>query len=165
LLEGVIEVAIAGEDSAATQASEWWAEVAQLPSARERLERMVAFSCRILGRTIRLHAIIRGAADKEPFAATLGSRLLHERLTNQTDRIRRYLRHALRPGLSVEEAGHRYCALASPELYYLLTAELGWTPEQHETWLFELLATELLRLERRRASASAAGRRRRGASR
>ena len=35
-----------------------------------------------------IHAIIRGAADKEAFAAALGRRLLEERLTNQTERIR-----------------------------------------------------------------------------
>jgi hypothetical protein len=50
----------------------------------------------------------------------------------------------LRPDVSVSEAGQRYCALVSPELYYLLTVELGWTAEQHRTWLVDLLATELL---------------------
>ena len=51
-------------------------------------------------RTRPIHAIIRGAADKEAFAATLERRLLNERLTAQTERIRRYLTDALRPGLS-----------------------------------------------------------------
>ena len=93
----------------------------QLPSASERLEKMVEYSCRILARTRPIHAIIRGAADKEAFAAALGRRLLQERLPNQTERIRHYLGEDLRPGLSVAEAGERYCALASPELYHLLT--------------------------------------------
>jgi hypothetical protein len=44
----------------------------------------------------------------------------------------------------VVEAGQRYCALVSPELYYLLTVELGWTADRHRTWLVDLLATELL---------------------
>ena len=42
------------------------------------------------------------------------------------------------------EAGERYCALTSPELYYLLTVELGWTADQHRKWLTELLEIELL---------------------
>jgi hypothetical protein len=42
------------------------------------------------------------------------------------------------------QAGERYCVLASPELYHLLTVELGWTAEQHRTWLTRLLRTELL---------------------
>ena len=105
---------------------------------------MVEYSCRILARTRPIHAVIRGAADKEPFAAALGKRLLHDRLTNQTARIGQYLGDHLRAGLSVAEAGERYCALTSPELYYLLTVELGWTADQHRKWLTELLEIELL---------------------
>jgi hypothetical protein len=70
--------------------------------------------------------------------------LMAERLANQTERIRRYFGDALRPGLTVAEAGERYCALASPELYHVLTVELGWTAEQHRAWLTQLLRTELL---------------------
>lgn len=62
----------------------------------------------------------------------------------QTERIRHYLSEHLRPGLSVKEAGERYCALASPDLYHLLTVDLGWTPDQHRDWLTELVRTELL---------------------
>ncbi|HSD10135.1 MAG TPA: helix-turn-helix domain-containing protein [Candidatus Binatia bacterium] len=90
LLEGVIEMAIAGHDDPPTEDDVWWEMVSELPSARERLEKMVEYSCRILARTRPIHAIIRGAADKEAFAAALGSRLLHERLANQTERIRHH---------------------------------------------------------------------------
>jgi hypothetical protein len=137
----VIETAIAGGDD---PEDEWWNEVAQLPSTRERLERMVEFSCRILARTCPIHSVIRGAADKEAFAAALGRRLLQDRLTAQTERVRRYLRNDLRRGLSVSEAGERYCALVSPELYYLLTVEFGWTADKHRQWLTGLLEAELL---------------------
>jgi hypothetical protein len=34
--------------------------------------------------------------------------------------------------------------LASPELFYLLTVELGWTADQHRAWLTELLKSALL---------------------
>ena len=47
-------------------------------------------------------------------------------------------------GLSAPEAGQRYCALASPELYQTLTVEFGWTPARHRRWLTRLLETELL---------------------
>jgi AcrR family transcriptional regulator len=144
LLQGVIEMAIAGEVDPPTFENEWWAAVDQLPSASQRLGRMVEYSCQILARTRPIHVVIRGAADKEAFAAALGKRLLHERLTNQTERIRRYLGQDLKPGLSMDEAGQRYCALTSPELYHTLTVEFGWTAEQHEQWLTDLLGTELL---------------------
>jgi AcrR family transcriptional regulator len=144
LLEGTIYRAIAGADDGAAMQERWQAAIAELPSARERLEMIVDYSCRILARTRPLHRVIRGAADKEPFAAELGRRLLTERLTAQTERIRTYLARDLRPGLSVEEAGQRYCVLASPELYHLLTAELRWRAERHKEWLTQLLESELL---------------------
>ena len=144
LLEGAIEMAITGAEDGATQPDDWWATVAELPSAPERLGKMIEYSCRILARTRPLHAVIRGAADKETFAAALSRRLLHDRLTAQTERISNCLADDLKPGLSIEQAGQRYCALASPDLYQLLIAELGWTAGQHREWLTDLLTTELL---------------------
>jgi AcrR family transcriptional regulator len=142
LLEGVMD--ITGPHDTVGDDDQWWEMVAHLPDAPERLDKIVEYSCRILARTQPIHAIIRGAADKEAFAAALGRRLLAERLTNQTRRIDRYLGEALRPGLSVAEAGERYCALASPELYHVLTVELGWAADRHMSWLSQLLRTELL---------------------
>jgi AcrR family transcriptional regulator len=139
LLEAVIESAIAGEDDPPPEDA--WSGPAE---AHERLARMVDYSCGILARTRPVHAVIRGAADKEPFAAALSTRLLQDRLTSQTERIRRHLGQSLRPGLPVAEAGQRYCALASPELYQLFTVELGWSAGKHRRWLTDLLATELL---------------------
>jgi hypothetical protein len=107
---------------------------------------MTEFSCRVLERTAPIHTIIRGAADKEAFAGELRSRLLQARVANQTERVRRFLRDDLTARISVEEAGQRYCALTSPELYFVLTVELGWPAEKHRTWVTELLAFELLGL-------------------
>jgi AcrR family transcriptional regulator len=143
LLEGVME--ITGPRDTAVEDDAWWNIVAELSSADERLAKMVEYSCRIFDRTQPNHAIIRGAADKEAFAAELGRRLISERLNNQTERIRHYLAGDLKPGLSVAEAGQRYCALASPELYHTLTVELGWSAEQHHRWLTELVSTDLLK--------------------
>lgn len=146
LLEGVMD--ITGPHDTAADDDTWWHMVAQLPTASERLAKMVEYSCRVLARTRPIHAIIRGAADKEAFAAALGRRLLQERLTNQTDRISHYLSGDLSPGLSIAEAGERYCALASPDVYHLLTVELRWTAEHHQNWLTNLLHTELLGCDR-----------------
>ena len=142
LLEGVMD--ITGPHESAADDETWWRIVEDLPAAADRLDKMVEYSCRILARTWSIHAIIRGAADKEAFAAALGRQLLEERLANQTDRIRRFLSDGLKPGLTVTEAGERYSALASPDLYYLLTVELHWTADHHQTWLTNLLRTELL---------------------
>jgi AcrR family transcriptional regulator len=145
LLEGVIESAIVGEDERARDQGGLWAEVAALPAPGDRLARMVDYSCAVLARTRPIHAVIRGAADKEPFAAALERRLLQERLAAQTERVRRLLADDLGPGVTVDDAGQRYCALASPELYHLLTVEMGWSADRFRTWLGELLEGELLR--------------------
>lgn len=144
LLEGVIEASIAPEEDPAAQEDALWSELATLPGARERLAAMVDYSCGILARTAAVHAVIRGAADKESFAVGLRERLLRDRLANQTERLRRYVGADLKRGLSAAEAGERYCALTSPELYFLLTVELGWTADQHRRWLSALLVAELL---------------------
>jgi len=145
LLEGVME--ITGPHDTAVDDEEWWAMVTGLPDAAERLDRMVEYSCRILARTQPIHAIIRGASDSEAFAAEFGRRLLAERLANQTERIRRFIAKDLRPGLSIADAGQRYLVLTSPELYHLLTVEIGWRADQHQAWVTELMRTDLLGAE------------------
>ena len=55
-------------------------------------------------------------------------------------------------------AGERYCALASPDLFHLLTVQLGWTPEEHRAWLVSLLQADLLGRVRRRGSGNASAR-------
>ncbi|HXH59352.1 hypothetical protein [Iamia sp.] len=54
-------------------------------------------------------------------------------------------RHALKPGLSVGEATDLVFALNSIEVYLLLTATQGWTPERWEQWLAPALVASLLR--------------------
>ncbi len=118
--------------------------VSQVDDPRERLALMVEYRCRILARTRPIHAVIRGAADREAFAAALRKRLLHERLANQTERIAEYLGDALNDGLDLRR---RTASLRprGPELYGILTVEFGWTADRHRAWLTALLATELLR--------------------
>jgi hypothetical protein len=115
-----------------------------LPENAPRSQAYAELGCEILARTSPLHAVIRGAADGEPFAVELRERLLRNRLAHVTASIRRYAGDCLRPGLTIEQAGERVCALMSPEMYTLLTVELGWTREQHTEWLCRLLMAELL---------------------
>ena len=80
----------------------------------------------------------------EPFAVELRGRLLRERLASNTNRLRLYTGDELRPGLTLERAAERYCALTSPELHHLLTVELGWSLQEYENWLATLVEKELL---------------------
>jgi len=42
---------------------------------------------------------------------------------------------SLRAGLDFDEALATFCALASPESYWLLTDEFGWSAARWERWL------------------------------
>jgi hypothetical protein len=100
----------------------------------------------VLTRTSPVHAIIRGAADAEEFALDLRRRLLEVRVTTLTKMVRNRLAGTLRPGLTYKMAGERLAALASPELFHLVTVELGWSVEHYQHWLAELLTRDLLDL-------------------
>lgn len=148
LLEGVIDATIVAylaplHDPDHDRSSRW-AEIDRLDSARERLRGWAELVCQILAHTSPIHALIRGAADSEPYAVKLRERLLRERLADITMSIERYVPDALRPELTIDQASERACALASPEMHHLLTVELGWTPRQHQEWLCDLLEVELL---------------------
>jgi AcrR family transcriptional regulator len=144
LLEGVIETAIMGPEGLIVEQQTWLTDVARRTTALDRLQGWVEASCRTLARTSPIHAVIRGAADREEFAGELRERLLRRRLEGVTAIAAEYLRGALKPGLTLENAAQRYAALVSPEMYHLCIAELGWTPQQHQQWLTQLLQAELL---------------------
>ena len=41
----------------------------------------------------------------------------------------------------------KYCVLTSPELYHLLTVEMGWRADRHQEWVTELMKSDLLGAE------------------
>jgi AcrR family transcriptional regulator len=140
LLEGVIDATIPDleDQDAAIEA------IGELPSVSARLRAYVAFCCDVLARTSPIHNLIRGAADSEAFAVALRRRLLDARLANQKRHLARHVRVDPRPGLTPRQAAERFCALTSPELYHLMTAELGWSRRRHETWIAVLAEGALL---------------------
>jgi len=148
LLEGVIDTTIVAYRGplldAEHELSGRRAEIDGLATAQERLHAWCGFACDVLAHTSPIHALIRGAADSEPFAVELRERLLQERLADITESMRRYAAGYLRKGLTIEQAGERACALMSPEMHHLLTVGFGWTPDQHRQWLCQLLVGELL---------------------
>jgi AcrR family transcriptional regulator len=149
LLEGVIDTAITAflgplrdpDDDAASR----WVEIGRRRSPRARLRAWVDFVCEILRQTSPIHAVIRGAADSEPFAVELRHRLLSARLADISTALERYVGDELRPGLTLDQAVQRAGALLSPEMHHLLITELGWSPEEHRRWIGDLLGAEVLR--------------------
>jgi len=144
LLDGIIDAAIAGPGAIPYDDQPGWRKITELPTPEQRLRAYVAFSCDILERTRPVHTIIRSAAESEPRAADLRARQLRLRLTRNTKHLDDFVGTALRPGLSLKEAAEHYCALSSPELYELLTVQLGWSKQRHQRWLANTVQRELL---------------------
>jgi hypothetical protein len=50
----------------------------------------------------------------------------------------------LREGLSAHQAADRLTVMIDPEVYRPTVGVRGWSPEQHEEWLVEVLIASLL---------------------
>ena len=143
LMEAIITAAIQDQDDTSEDA-QWAEQLRALATPQERLRAWAAHTCAHLKDTSPVHAMIRGAADSEPFAAELRIRLLAERLALHATRCRQFLAGHLRTGLTVEQAAQRYNALLSPDLHHLLTTDMGWPAAQHQQWVTALLQADLL---------------------
>jgi hypothetical protein len=119
-------------------------EIHDLTDHHERLRRLIGLSCETLARIGPVHAVIKGAADGDAFAAGLLADMLNRRLEIQSRNVCAYLGAGLRDGLSPEDAAERYSALVSPDLYNLLTVDRGWPADKYEAWVAELLDRDLL---------------------
>ena len=145
LLESVIDETIMGP-SAPTPLPQQLAleQIEKLPTPEERLRAYVAFACKVLARTSPVHAVIRGAADAEASFVLLRKRLLAERVASNKDQLQKCVGRVLRPGLTAKQAVERFAGLTSPELYHLLTVDLGWSRKRHQDWLTEIVERDLL---------------------
>jgi AcrR family transcriptional regulator len=97
----------------------------------------------ILERVAPIFAIMRAAAKTEPEIADLLERILQERWQNLGTFVQHVAANGpLREGLPMPQAVDTVWAIASPELFTLLTVDRGWSKEQYIDWL----ATSLIRL-------------------
>jgi AcrR family transcriptional regulator len=144
LLDGIIEDAIAGPQQLPPEEQDEHRNIAGLATPHERLRAYVAFCCGVLERTKPAHRILRSAADSEPRAAEVRAQQQRTRLVRNTSHLHAFIGPALRPGLTVEQAGQLFYALSSPELYELLTTQLHWTAHDHQQWLADIAVRELL---------------------
>jgi AcrR family transcriptional regulator len=145
LLEGVVSVAIFDPDDPVQVDQERRREqINALPDPRERLRGLVHLSCERISRTSPVHAVIRGAADGQPFAAELREKLLRQRLEIQGRNVGDCIGSVLRAGVTAREAAESYSALLNPELHHLLTVECRWSAHKYETWVVAQLERCLL---------------------
>jgi AcrR family transcriptional regulator len=146
VLKAVIDQTVAGDDEPVPIADR--ADVAAImaePSAEGKLRLHAAHAVAISQRATAVDQMLRSAAAIDPEAAELWSRGSRERHAGM-EQFAAHLSECgdLREGLSIQQAASRLAVLIDPELYRLTVGVKGWTPEQHETWLTELLVASLL---------------------
>jgi AcrR family transcriptional regulator len=138
LLRGDEEPVPVGERS-------WYRDVIDEPDPARQL-RLNAHNSRVVKeRVAPLLEVVRDAASTDPELDALWRRIESDFYDNQRAIVQAlHDNDGLRPGLDVARATDLLWTLNHPSLYWLLVGERGWTPEQYETWLAEVLAAQLL---------------------
>jgi len=124
----------------------WFRAVLDEPDPERKLRLDIENAKNVRARAGPLLRVLRDAAPVDPDIAELWGRIQLEFYENQravVDDLHR--RQALRPELGVDRAADILWTLNHPDVYTLLVAERGWTPDEHERWLADLLIVTLLR--------------------
>jgi len=123
----------------------WFLAVVDEPDPERALRLNVRNAKLVRQRVGRLLDVIRDAAVSDAEVAELWARIQDEFYDNQHTVVEAlHRRRALRPGLGVQRATDLLWTLNHPDVYRLLVGERGWTPDQHERWLADILCTQLL---------------------
>src|SRR4051812_37413439 len=134
------------EDPSPVGERDWYREVLEEAHPVRQLKLNARNGRRAKARLGALMEVIRGGARVDPDVGELWSNIQAQFLDNQRAIVQSlHARKALARGLSVDRAADILWALNHPALYQLLVNERGWTPEQHEKWVAESTAAQLLR--------------------
>jgi AcrR family transcriptional regulator len=139
VLRELIEQAISGTDRAvAARDRDYVAAIRAEPDARRKLSIYAQAICTIHGRLAPLLTALRDASSTEPEAKQVWQEISERRAANMLEFAEDLERAGgLRTGVGVAEAADVVWATNSAELYLLLTAERGWSPERYRDWLAE----------------------------
>jgi AcrR family transcriptional regulator len=149
ILDALIRVEVRGDEASTPLAARpRWQEMLQEPNPVCQL-RLCATNLRHIHEgTTDIFEIVRGAATAEPEIATLRRSLNAQRLEDKhllAESLKE--KGALRSGLTVAQATDLLWALGSADMYRMLVADRGWSPEQYEEWLASSLVHSLLGLQ------------------
>ncbi len=141
ILTAVLEVAFVGDDRPIALHDRDDVKVAAAQTdARALLAGFAHVARDVLGRSGRLHQVLRTAASIDPEAASLSAEINRQRFEGQS-RVARLLaqRDALAEGISARAAADVIYTLMSPDVHRLLTEERRWSAERYERWLADAL--------------------------
>jgi TetR/AcrR family transcriptional regulator, regulator of autoinduction and epiphytic fitness len=146
LLKEVIDQAIVGDDEPlAIRDRPEVAAIRAEPDPVRKLRTHAAQVVAISRRATSVDQMLRSAAGVDPEAAELWARGSKARQAGMEEFAAHLFQGGhLREGLSAHQAADRLAVLIDPEVYRLTVGVRGWSPEQHEAWLAEMLIASLL---------------------
>jgi AcrR family transcriptional regulator len=158
LLKELVDTSIAGDDEPIPAMDRpWFREALDAPTAKEHLRRHVHGTRVILDRTAPITKVTEVAIATEPEVAAMwqqgeGSQVPPVSwITAWPPRHAAHLTAAAalvtkpgaRQGISPERAADILYGLLSPALYLSFVGDRGWTPEEWESWAFDVLRSQL----------------------
>jgi AcrR family transcriptional regulator len=121
------------------------AALAAEPDPRRRVQIAANLSRAMLERIAPVYALLRdAAAADETLRAQLAAEIARRRRFQRTLVELISAQGALRAGLTREQAGDTYSALANPDVYLLLTRHHRWSAARYQAWLADSLDRLLL---------------------
>ena len=146
VLKAMLDMAAVGDDEPVAFGDRPQAQtMLALEDRRELLDALCRLTPVTMSRLAPVHVILSGAAATDPEAADLLAEHVRQRQRGQARVARRLAKlGALRASISERRAADIIHALASPELYRLLTIDRGWSDRQFGDWLAETLKQQLL---------------------
>ena len=133
------------EDAVPVGERPWFRAVLDEPDPERQLRLNVRNAKLVRARVGPLLQVVRRAASADPEVDELWARIQAEFYDNQRSVVEvLHEKKALKPGLDVARPTDILWTLNHPDLYWLLVNERGWTPDQHEEWLADLLCEQLL---------------------
>ena len=123
----------------------WWRQMLADPDPEALLRQFASIATEGLQRQADLFDVVYQAAASEPELAELE----REGSLGRWQDVRQVARAladlgALRPGLTPDAAADTIWAVAAPQLYRLLITRRGWSAEQWQGWLADMLIRSLL---------------------
>ena len=145
ILKALLDVSIAGDDQRASVSER--PEVSALLAENDSAKLLRAFTDLVVAINIRtndVYRVLSNAAASDTGAKALFADYQKQRAQGQRNIARRVTRtNGLRPGLRERDVADLIHAFMSPELFRLLVADRGWTPERYQKWLTQTITHQL----------------------
>jgi AcrR family transcriptional regulator len=146
LLRTVWDVLLRGEQDRPVAQVEWYQEMLAEPDPSKQLRLNARNSRMGKQRFGRLLRVLHNAAAHDADVAALWELIQTDFRANQRVIIESLkAKRALRPRLTLTTATDILWTLNHPDVWHLLTARCGWSPDQYEQWFGDTSIAQLLR--------------------